>query len=101
VITDWQDQTRLIMEIPHLRAEQAKLIVGCGYLTATALAKAQPEELLQDLTGFLATDRGRRTIRGDSGPTLRDMATWIGWAGSACSLNVRRQADQAKVELAS
>jgi len=101
VITEWQDQTRLIIEVPHLRAEQAKLIVGCGYLTAAALADAQPEELLQDLTGFLSTERGRRTIRGEYSPTLRDMATWIGWAEDAVPLNARRDSTPGQVELPS
>jgi nucleotidyltransferase/DNA polymerase involved in DNA repair len=101
VVTDWQDQARLVMEVPHLRAEQAKILTGSGYRSASALAEAQPEELLQDVTDFLKGTQGQRAIRGEYTPSLRDMASWIGWAEQACPLANRRSGKPANVELSS
>ncbi len=101
VVLDWQDQARLILEVPELRAEQAKLLTGAGYRTAAAVAEAQPEELLQDVTSFLQSPRGQRALRGDYTPALRDMVTWIGWAQTASPLASRLGAPSAKVVLPS
>lgn len=99
VVLDWQDQARLIMEIPELKAEQACLLTGAGYRTAAALANAQPEELLQDVTHFLSGPNGHRSPLHHDTPTLRDMATLIGWAEAACPLDARPKRPSAKVEL--
>jgi predicted flap endonuclease-1-like 5' DNA nuclease len=101
VVLDWQDQARLILEVPALRAEQAKLLTGAGYRTAATLAQAQPEELLQDVNDFLQSPRGQRALRGDYTPTLRDMETWIGWAEAAAPPDTRRETQPGKVELPS
>ena len=101
VVTDWQDQARLVMEVPHLRAEQAKILTGSGYRSASALAEAQPDELLQDVTDFLKGAQGQRAIRGEYTTSLRDMTSWIEWAAQASPLDSRHPGKPANVELSS
>jgi predicted flap endonuclease-1-like 5' DNA nuclease len=98
VILDWQDQARLVLEMPNLRAEQARILTGSGYRTAAAVAEAQPEDLLQDIASFLKGPDGKRAVRGEYTPTMRDMTAWIGWAKQASAVDVRRQSGE-KLEL--
>jgi predicted flap endonuclease-1-like 5' DNA nuclease len=100
-VRDWQDQAKLLLEIPGLRTNHAKILVGSGYRTPEALAAAQPEELLQDVAAFVASPSGQRALHRDTfSPTLRDTVSWIGQAEAACPPGPRR-AEVAPVELPS
>lgn len=101
MVVDWQDQARLMLEIPALEATQAAILTSAGYRTVSALASARPEELLEDIIGFLRGPHGRRSLRGEALPTLRDATTLIAWAEAASGAGPRPCKDPGKVVLPS
>lgn len=79
-ITDWQDQARLVMDVPGLRGTHAQLLVGSGYRTAEAVADADAGELSADVLKFATTQEGRRILRDGDAPDLEKIKTWVDWA---------------------
>ena len=56
-LKDWQDQARLVMDVPGLRGTHAQLLVGAGYRNAEAIADADADALV----------RGDHQVRDDAG----------------------------------
>ena len=79
-IADWQDQSRLMIEVPGLRGGHAQLLVGAGFRTHAALAEADAQELCAKVLAFAATPEGRRILRDGDPP---DVARIKGWLDSA------------------
>jgi predicted flap endonuclease-1-like 5' DNA nuclease len=79
-IGDWQDQSRLMIEVPGLRGGHAQLLVGAGFRTHAALAAADAQGLCAKVLAFAATAEGRRILRDGDPP---DVARIMGWAASA------------------
>ncbi|MCA9115013.1 MAG: DUF4332 domain-containing protein [Planctomycetaceae bacterium] len=86
VLTEWQQQARLVCRVPGLRGHDAQLIVACGLETAEELAESTPERLLEDVEALLATTEGERIIRGGTPPDLREVSHWIASAGRSRDL---------------
>jgi hypothetical protein len=81
-ICDWQDQARLVCDIPELRGHDAQLLVACDYRTAAAVAEASAPKLLQQVEEVAATSEGQRILRSQKKPDLAEVEQWIGHARS-------------------
>ena len=76
-VRDWQDQTRLMMEIPGLRVYDVQIMVGAGIRTKKELAEAPARTLFLLATEFLGTSEGRRVRRGDDLFMEEEVEEWI------------------------
>jgi hypothetical protein len=76
-LTDWQDQARMVIDIPGLRGTHAQLLVGAGYRTAEAVAEADPAILSAHVLKFAATSAGRRVLREGRPPDIEKIKGWV------------------------
>ena len=76
-IRDWQDQTRLMMEVPGLRVHDVQIMVGAGIRTKKELAEAPARTLFLLATEFLGTPEGERVRRGDDLFMEEEVEEWI------------------------
>ena len=83
VLTDWQHQARLVCMVPGLRGTHAQLLVGAGYLTADAIAHAEPEKLCADVLTFATSAEGQRVLRNGDPPDIEKIKGWLELARSA------------------
>jgi predicted flap endonuclease-1-like 5' DNA nuclease len=77
VLTDWQDQAQLVIEIPGLRGGGAQLLVGAGYRTMEAIADATPVDLSADIMKFAASSDGKRILRDGNPPDIEKIKDWV------------------------
>lgn len=83
MISDWQDQARLLATVPGLAGTHAQLLVGAGYPSADAIANAEPEKLCADVLNFALTAAGQRLLRHAETP---DREKINGWRAAALSV---------------
>lgn len=83
VLTDWQDQAQLVIDIPGLRGGGAQLLVGAGYRTIHAIAEADPVDLSADVLTFATSSDGKRILRDGQAPDLEKIKQWIMSAAEA------------------
>lgn len=83
ILTDWQDQAQLVIEVPGLRGTHAQLLVGAGYRTAMAVSDADPVELSADVLNFATTTDGKRILRDGNPPDIEKIKSWVGAAREA------------------
>jgi hypothetical protein len=76
-LTDWQDQARMVIDVPGLRGTHAQLLVGAGYRTAEAVAEADPIVLSAHVLKFAATSAGRRVLREGRPPDIEKIKSWV------------------------
>jgi hypothetical protein len=79
----WQDQARLVMDVPGLRGTHAQLLTGAGYRDATAVAEAEPGALCAAVLRFAATSEGQRVLRQDGPPPEDKIKSWVSSAVAA------------------
>jgi len=77
VITDWQDQARLVCTVPGLRGTQAQLLVGAGYRSGEAIAAAEAEKLCADVLTFATSPVGQRLLRNGDPPNIEKIKGWL------------------------
>jgi predicted flap endonuclease-1-like 5' DNA nuclease len=82
-VADWQDQSRLVMEIPELRGTHAQLLVGAGLRTVPDVAGADPAGAQAAILKFAATREGQRILRDGPPPDLEKIAAWLANAREA------------------
>ncbi len=77
-LTDWQDQTRLMLEAPGLRVLDSQILVGAGIRSAKDLASASARSVLKAATSFLETPSGSRVLWGsESTVDEGEVKQWI------------------------
>jgi hypothetical protein len=79
----WQDQCRLMLDIPGLRGGHAELLAQSGYRTAEALAEADEAALCAAVLAFAATAAGQRILREGTPPDLERIKGWLAAAKTA------------------
>jgi predicted flap endonuclease-1-like 5' DNA nuclease len=79
----WQDQCRLMLDVPGLRGTHAELLAGAGYRTADRLAEADEVALSADVLAFAATSAGKRILRDGPPPDLERIKGWLAAARTA------------------
>jgi hypothetical protein len=87
LIATWQDQTRLVCQIPNLRGHDAQLLVACGFTEPEQIAAMHPQKLLDIVLPFSRTKEGLKIIRTGKEPDLQEMKDWIRWASMNRSLH--------------
>jgi predicted flap endonuclease-1-like 5' DNA nuclease len=83
MLTDWQDQAQLVIDVPGMRGTHAQLLVGAGYRTAEAIADADPVDLSADVLTFAASSDGKRILRDGNAPDLEKIKSWVDAAREA------------------
>jgi predicted flap endonuclease-1-like 5' DNA nuclease len=76
-IREWQDQARLVCEIPKLRGHDAQILVGCNWRSAESVQSANPQALFEKVSEFVATSAGKRVVRSGKLPDLDEVTGWI------------------------
>ena len=76
-LVDWQDQARLVMEIPGLRGTHAQLFVGAGLRTTQDIAAADPTDAMAAILKFAGTGEGQRVLRDGSAPDFERIKSWV------------------------
>lgn len=79
----WQDQCRLMLDVPGLRGSHVELLAGAGYRTADSLASADPDKLCADVLAFASSDAGRRLLRDGPPPNIDRIKGWLSAATEA------------------
>jgi hypothetical protein len=79
----WQDQARLVMDVPGLRGTHAQLLTGAGYRDADAVAAADPGALCAAVLRYAATSEGQRLLRQDAPPPEDKIKDWVASAVAA------------------
>jgi len=77
LISDWQDQARLVCEVPELNGLYAQMLVAVGCRTAWQLRTANPNGLVAQLGQFCQTSEGQQILSMASLPTVDDTSRWI------------------------
>lgn len=77
VLRDWQDQARLVMEVPGLRGSHAQLFVGAGFRATEDIALAEPADVMTAMLSFAQTREGQRLLRDGAPPDLERITNWI------------------------
>ena len=82
-ITLWQDQCRLMLDVPGLRGTHAELLAQSGYRTGESLASADADKICADVLAFAATPAGRRLLRDGAPPDVSRIKGWLNAATQA------------------
>ncbi len=79
----WQDQCRLMLDVPGLRGTHAELLAQAGYRSSESLASAEADKLCADVLAFAATSAGRRLLRDGAPPDVNRIKGWLNAATEA------------------
>lgn len=84
LIADWQQQARLVCQIPDLPGYGAQLLVASGFTEPEQIAETSSEDLVAKVQAFCQTKKGQRILRSGEAPEADKIASWI-----ECALNSR------------
>jgi len=76
LFTSWQQQARLMCEVPGLRGIDAQLLVGVGITTTQDLVTADRASLHQLILEYAASSEGKRIVRSSRLPTRDQISRW-------------------------
>lgn len=76
-IIEWQDQARLMIEVPGLRVHDSQILVGAGIRTADDLAEASARDLFIEAMTFLTTPDGERVLNNLDNLEEDEVEHWI------------------------
>jgi len=76
LFVSWQQQARLMCEIPGLRGIDAQLLVGVGIETTQDLRSADTASLHQLIREYAASSEGQRIVRSSRLPTRERVSGW-------------------------
>ncbi|MBU1288562.1 MAG: DUF4332 domain-containing protein [Alphaproteobacteria bacterium] len=84
-LVDWQDQTRLMMDVPGLRVHDAQILVGAGIRTAAELASASARDVFLASMDFLTSPQGERVLWEDAKFEEDEVEGWISMAQASAA----------------
>ncbi len=79
-VRKWQQQAKLVCQIPHLRGHDAQLLVAAGIHEANRVAQCDPQWLLDQILPISHSREGKAILRGGSEPDLAEIRQWIAQA---------------------
>lgn len=82
-VTDWKAMAQLAIDVQAVGEQDAQILVACGVRDKSALAQSDARALQDHLEDWLASDDGKRLMRGSSGPKAAKVEAWIAAAKSA------------------
>jgi hypothetical protein len=83
----WQQQARMVCQIPQLRGHDAQLLIACGFTDPEALSRMDPKDVFAVVGPFAGTTQGRRLLRSAKKPNLEEVTNWVTWAGQTRRLD--------------
>jgi len=79
-ITSWQREARLIVELPVLPPDAARILGLAGYGDSERIARSSPTELLTAIESLCQSDDAPNWLRELKKPTIAEVCRWIGYA---------------------
>jgi Domain of unknown function (DUF4332) len=76
VIMSWQDQARLVTEIPGLTGTGAQLLVGAGFRSLRALQLVEEPTLCAAVLQYAHSTPGQRILRDGPPPDIEKVKMW-------------------------
>jgi predicted flap endonuclease-1-like 5' DNA nuclease len=76
IIMSWQDQARLVIQVPGLSGTGAQLLVGAGFRSLRALQLVDPATLCSAILQFSTTPQGQRVLRDGAPPDVEKIKLW-------------------------
>lgn len=85
-VRTWQQQARLMCQVPGLRGHDVQMLVACGVTDPDQLAGEDATRLHQQVTCFVGTPTARRIMRNPTVPEKAEVKNWVAYATHARSL---------------
>ena len=82
-VTDWKAMAQLAIDVQAVGEQDAQILIGAGVRDKSALAQLDARALQDQLETFIASDDGKRLMRGSAGPKAAKVEAWIAAAKSA------------------
>lgn len=79
-IAAWQREARLIVSLPTLPSDAARLLAAVGISSAERLARSTPTELIAKLEALWRESESQSWIAKQTKPTSAEVCTWISLA---------------------
>lgn len=74
---DWQAMAQLAIDVGAVGEQDAQILVGAGVRDKAALASTDARALQEQVAAFIASDEGKRLMRGNGGPKAEKVEGWI------------------------
>lgn len=87
-ILAWQNQAKLVCQIPNLRGHDAQLLVACEFLTPEQVASADPAKIFAAVVPFAESKQGQKILRSSKKPDMDEINDWILWAQNSRPLSM-------------
>lgn len=91
IVTDWQKQAWLVLQIAELSGTAAQMLVGAGYPTVEEVAAADAGEMVGYIFEFAQSSQGQRILRDGKVPDQVTAARWIAAARVGRRLNPQKK----------
>lgn len=76
-IADWKAMAQLAIDVGAVGEQDAQILVGAGIRDKQALAGKDARALQDQVADFIASDEGKRLMRGNGGPKPEKVEGWI------------------------
>ena len=83
MLTLWQQQAHLVLDVPGLNGTQARLLTGSGYITAHDIATADTGTLCAAVLRYALSGAGQQVLRNNPAPDAARIAGWVEAAKAA------------------
>lgn len=82
-VADWQTMAQLSIDVGAVGEQDAQILFGAGIRDKSALAGADARALQDQVAAFIASDEGKKLMRGNGGPKPEKVEGWIAAAKNA------------------
>lgn len=82
-VQDWQTMAQLSIDVGAVGEQDAQILFGAGIKDKAALAGADARALQDQVAAFIASDEGKKLMRGNGGPKPEKVEGWIEAAKTA------------------
>lgn len=76
-VSNWQAAADLLCNVRNLRPFDARILVGSGIRSASALSAMHPSDLADRVEQFMATETGRKILRSGNSHELASITNWV------------------------
>ncbi|MBT9446015.1 MAG: DUF4332 domain-containing protein [Hyphomonadaceae bacterium] len=76
-IADWKAMAQLAIDVGAVGEQDAQILIGAGIRDKEALAGKDARALQDQVAAFIASDEGKRLMRGNGGPKPEKVEGWI------------------------
>jgi hypothetical protein len=76
-VIDWQAMAQLAIDVGAVGEQDAQILIGTGVRDKSALASTDARALQDQVAAFIASDEGKKLLRGNTGPKPEKVEGWI------------------------